>query len=56
MKHEWTKYTFQQLSSMLLEQEILLIGIIREGERRFKPPAKTQLQAGDSLLIIAESF
>ncbi len=56
MKHEWTKCTFQQLSSMLLEQEILLVGIIREGERRFKPPATTQLQASDSLLIIAESF
>ena len=56
MKHEWIKYTFQQLSGMLLEQEILLVGIIREGEKRFKPPAKTQLQAGDSLLIIARKL
>ncbi len=53
LKHEWVKYTFQQLSAILLEQEILLIGFMREGEKRFKPPAKTQLQAGDALLIVA---
>lgn len=52
MKHEWVNNTFQQLSGILLEQEILLIGFIREGEKRFKPPAKTKLQAGDSLLIM----
>ncbi len=56
MQHEWIKYTFQQLSGILLEQEILLIGFIREGEKRFKPPAKTELQAGDSLLIVAKSM
>ena len=56
MKHEWVKYTFQQLSGILLEQEILLIGFIREGEKRFKPPVKTELQAGDSLLIVAKSM
>lgn len=56
MKHEWVNYTFQQLSDILLDQEILLIGFIREGEKRFKPPAKTELQADDSLLIITESL
>lgn len=54
MKHEWVKYTFQELSGVLLEQEILLIGIVREGEKRFKPPAKTKIHIHDSLLIIAE--
>ena len=56
MKHEWVKYTFQQLSGILLEQEILLIGFIREGKKRYKPPVNIQMQAGDSLLIIVESL
>lgn len=56
MKHEWVKYTFQQLSNILLGQEILLIGFIRDGEKRLKPPVKTVLQASDSLLIIVESL
>ena len=56
MKHEWLQYTFQQLSGVLLGQEILLVGLIRGGEKRFKPPSHTQLQPGDSLLIIAESL
>lgn len=56
MKHEWVKYTFQELSGILLEQEIMLVGLIREGQKLFKPPVKTKLQAGDSLLIIAKSL
>ena len=56
MKHAWTQCTFQQLSGVLLGQEILLVGFIRGGEKRFKPPAHTQLQEGDSLLIVAESL
>ena len=56
MKHEWVKYTFQELSGILLEQEIMLVGLIREGQKLFKPPAKTKMQAGDSLLIIAKSL
>ncbi|MFJ8246053.1 potassium channel family protein [Peribacillus asahii] len=56
MQHEWAHLTFQQLSNLLLEQDILLIGIMRGGKRRFKPPAHTPLQANDSLLIMAESY
>lgn len=55
MQHEWVHLSFQQVSGLLLDQEILLIGILREGKKKFKPPAKTPLQASDSLLIIVES-
>lgn len=56
MQHEWTQLTFQQLSNILLEKDILLIGIMSGGKRKLKPPAHTPLQASDSLLIMAESY
>jgi voltage-gated potassium channel len=56
MQHEWAQLTFKQLSGVLLEQETLLVGIIRGDEKQFKPPANTQLQVNDSLLIVAESL
>lgn len=52
MQHEWDTLSFQEVSSILLDQEVLLVGMIRDGERRIKPSSKTPLKTSDSLLVI----
>ncbi|PJN90364.1 potassium channel family protein [Bacillus sp. mrc49] len=49
---DWAEKTFKQLSTELLEQNILIIGILSGGETFIKPPADEIVHRNDVLLII----
>ncbi|MGE7603152.1 potassium channel family protein [Peribacillus sp. NPDC097675] len=52
VEFEWKGKTFKQLSVTLLEQDILLVGIVSGGETLIKPPSDAIIHPNDTLLII----
>jgi voltage-gated potassium channel len=53
VKEEWQPLSFQELSSHLLEQQILLLGVKKEGQTYINPPLSIQMSKCDELLIIS---
>ena len=51
---DWVGLTFKQASGLLLEKDILLVGIIAGGETKIKPAKETIIHPNDTLLIIKD--
>ncbi|MDQ0216489.1 voltage-gated potassium channel [Oikeobacillus pervagus] len=53
VKDEWIGMSFQQLNVILLEQQILLLGIKKGEDMKMNPPPHVKVHGVDSLLVLA---
>ncbi len=49
----WENKTFEELSSILLKEKIILLGVKTEGSTTVNPPLHTKIQLHDQLLVIS---
>ncbi|WP_421380989.1 potassium channel family protein [Bacillus salacetis] len=50
---EWCEKTFSELSSILLEKNIILLGVKKGGHTTVNPPRETVINPDDGLLVIS---
>ncbi|WP_180954548.1 TrkA family potassium uptake protein [Bacillus sp. V5-8f] len=52
LRQEWQGLTFSELHGIMLEADMIAVGIEREGKRIIKPSWKMALQMGDRVFIV----
>lgn len=53
LEPQWLNLSFKKLSTILLEQNLVLVGFNRGDQRKLSPPIDTVLQENDILLIVS---